>query len=175
MSSSFCKTCLVQIGLKKLNQMNQGADRRLLNELKYFTDIQSDGVMGVPMDKYGNWQGCILGPAGSPYEGGKFFIYLYFSEMYPFNPPTLRFVTKIFHPNVSRHGDVGLDTIQHNWSVSLTILKLLISVQSLLTDPYTDVCMEPILGIMYEHDRERFERIARKWTRKYAMSECLPA
>lgn len=54
-------------------------------------------------------------------------------------PPVVRFLTKIIHPNVSRHGDVGCDIIQHNWSLALSIPKLLLSVQSLLTDPYTEV------------------------------------
>lgn len=58
---------------------------------------------------------------------------------YPMSPPTVRFLTKIVHPNVSRHGDVGVDIIQHNWSLALTISKLLLSVQSLLTDPFTEV------------------------------------
>lgn len=55
------------------------------------------------------------------------------------HPPVVRFLTKIIHPNVSRHGDVGIDIIQHNWSLALTISKLLLSVQSLLTDPFTEV------------------------------------
>lgn len=54
-------------------------------------------------------------------------------------PPVVRFLTKILHPNVSRHGDVGIDSIHHNWSLALTISKVLISVQSLLTDPYCQV------------------------------------
>jgi len=55
-------------------------------------------------------------------------------------PPSVRFLTKIVHPNVSRHGDVGIDIIQHNWSLAITISKLLLSLQSLLTDPFTEVC-----------------------------------
>lgn len=62
-----------------------------------------------------------------------------FDSSYPMLPPTVRFLTKIFHPNVSRHGDVGIDIIQHNWLLSLTISKILLSVQSLLTDPFTEV------------------------------------
>lgn len=56
-------------------------------------------------------------------------------------PPVVRFLTKILHPNVSRHGDVGIDSIHHNWSLALTISKVLISVQSLLTDPYCQVIL----------------------------------
>lgn len=58
---------------------------------------------------------------------------------YPMTPPTVRFLTKILHPNVSRHGDVGIDIFQHNWSLALNISKVLLSLQSLLTDPYTKV------------------------------------
>ncbi|TMW42544.1 hypothetical protein DOY81_012379 [Sarcophaga bullata] len=89
-------------------------------------------------------------------------------------PPTVRFLTKILHPNVSRHGDVGIDIFQHNWSLALNVSKVLLSVQSLLTDPYTEVCMEPDLGYMYENNRSRFESLARSWTWKYAMFELIP-
>ena len=65
---------------------------------------------------------------------------------YPMQPPFVQFITKIFHPNVSRHGDIGLDSIHHNWSLALTLSKILLSIQSLLTDPYVKVCMEPAIA-----------------------------
>lgn len=85
----------------------------------------------------------------------------------------MRFITRIFHPNISRHGDVGLDSIHHNWSLALTISKVLISIQSLLTDPYCYVCMEPVIGKLFTKDRKEFNRIARLWTWKYAMHDFL--
>ena len=92
---------------------------------------------------------------------------------YPMRPPKVRFITRIFHPNISRHGDVGLDSIHHNWSLALTISKVLISIQSLLTDPYCYVCMEPVIGKLFTKDRTEFNRIARLWTWKYAMHDFL--
>ena len=88
-------------------------------------------------------------------------------------PPMVRFITKIFHPNISRHGDIGLDSIHHNWSLALTISKVLISIQSLLTDPFCYVCMEPQIGALYRKNRPEFDRIARLWTWKYAMHDYL--
>ena len=87
------------------------------------------------------------------------------------DPPSVHFVTKIFHPNISRHGDIGLDSINHNWSLALTIAKVLISIQSLLTDPYSYVCMEPKIGRLYQYNRKLFEIIAQRWTLKYAIHE----
>ena len=92
---------------------------------------------------------------------------------YPMRPPMVRFITKIFHPNISRHGDIGLDSIHHNWSLALTISKVLISIQSLLTDPFCYVCMEPQIGALYRKNRAEFDRIARLWTWKYAMHDYL--
>lgn len=88
-------------------------------------------------------------------------------------PPVVRFITKIFHPNISRHGDVGLDSIHHNWSLALTISKVLLSIQSLLTDPYFYICMEPSIGRLYQENRREFDKIARIWTWKFAMHDFL--
>ncbi|KAK2580419.1 hypothetical protein KPH14_006169 [Odynerus spinipes] len=133
-----------------------------------------EGIEATPLDQMCcHWQATITGPVGSPYEGGLFYLYLQVPYSYPMCPPVVRFLTKILHPNVSRHGDVGIDSIHHNWSLALTISKVLISVQSLLTDPYCQVCMEPELGEMYVNDRERFEEVARAWTWRYAMHDVI--
>ena len=45
--------------------------------------------------------------------------------LYPFDPPEVRFLTKIFHPNVSRHGDIGIDSIEKSiWVSALTLSKV---------------------------------------------------
>ncbi|XP_014238394.1 uncharacterized protein LOC106660075 [Trichogramma pretiosum] len=172
-ASAPCKTCLSQISLYCLRpfrgEENSWRGNRLRIELRGLRNDPPEGIQATPLDQNCcHWQATITGPAGSPYEGGLFYLYLQVPFSYPMRPPVVRFLTKILHPNVSRHGDVGIDSIHHNWSLALTISKVLISVQSLLTDPYCQVCMEPELGEMYMNDRTRFEQIARAWTRRYA-------
>ncbi|XP_015515029.2 uncharacterized protein LOC124302202 [Neodiprion virginianus] len=176
-SSAPCRACLVQTSLRtRLPRMEENSWRRnrLRSELKSLRIDPPEGIEATPLDQMCcHWQATITGPVGSPYEGGLFYLYLQVPYSYPMCPPVVRFLTKILHPNVSRHGDVGIDSIHHNWSLALTISKVLISVQSLLTDPYCEVCMEPELGEMYLKDRERFEDVARAWTWRYAMHDVL--
>ncbi|CAL1285466.1 unnamed protein product [Larinioides sclopetarius] len=143
---------------------------RLRNELKSLHSDPPEGIEAAPLDEMCfHWQASIEGPADSPYEGGTFFLYLQIPSSYPMKPPIVRFITKIFHPNVSRHGDIGIDSIHDNWSLILTISKILISIQSLLTDPYCHVCMEPEIGRLYQENRVAFDGIARLWTLRFAM------
>lgn len=39
------------------------------------------------------------GPEGTPFEDGIFVANLSFPNDYPLSPPTMRFVSEIFHPN----------------------------------------------------------------------------
>ncbi|XP_023715843.1 uncharacterized protein LOC111868948 [Cryptotermes secundus] len=171
-----CKACLRQMALQSQppGEENSWRRNRLRNELKSLRTDPPEGIEAAPLDqKCCHWQATITGPVGSPYEGGLFYLYLQIPYSYPMCPPIVRFLTRIFHPNVSRHGHVGIDSIQHNWSLALTISKVLISVQSLLTDPYCQVCMEPAVGALYMKDRSTFEDIARSWTWRYAMHDAI--
>ena len=88
-------------------------------------------------------------------------------------PPLVRFLTKVYHPNISRHGDIGIDCIQHNWTLALMIPQTLLSVQSLLTDPCTEPSMEPSIAKQYVQDRRAFEVTAKSWTWRYARTDAL--
>ncbi|XP_059054898.1 uncharacterized protein LOC131848951 [Achroia grisella] len=175
--SSFCRNCLVQMCVQAQPDGEENAWRRnrLRNELKMLRNDPPEGIAATPLDpKCCHWQASVTGPVGSPYEGGVFYLYIQVPYSYPMSPPVVRFLTRVLHPNVSRHGDVGIDSVHHNWSLALTVSKVLISIQSLLTDPYTAVCMEPEVGEMYVRNRPRFEALARQWTWRYAMHDILP-
>ena len=45
--------------------------------------------------------GTITGPSGTPYENGVFDVDILIDGEYPFAPPKMKFITKIWHPNVS--------------------------------------------------------------------------
>lgn len=177
-NSSFCLNCIYQMSesIPRAEERNAIRSRRLLHDLTVLGKDSIEGVMAKPLDPYlYHWQATIRGPVGSPYEGGLFYLYMKVPFTHPFDPPEVSFLTKIFHPNVNRHGDIGIDSIQKSiWVSTMTLTKVLLSIQSLLTDPYCDVCMEQEIGTLYKQNKKAFESVARKWTWKFAMLDALP-
>uniref|UniRef100_A0A8C4QIF8 E2 ubiquitin-conjugating enzyme n=1 Tax=Eptatretus burgeri TaxID=7764 RepID=A0A8C4QIF8_EPTBU len=89
---------------------------------------------GPKGDNMYEWRSTILGPPGSVYEGGVFFLDITFTPEYPFKPPKVTFRTRIYHCNINSQGVICLDILKDNWSPALTISKVLLSICSLLTD-----------------------------------------
>ncbi|XP_036126728.1 ubiquitin-conjugating enzyme E2 D2B-like [Molossus molossus] len=115
------------------------------------------------------WQAVVIGPQGSPYEGGIFFLDIVFPHFYPFKPPKVQFSTRIYHPNVTKAGRVGLDILTSEWSPVHTISKVLLCISSMLSDPSPHHILIPEIATVYTTDRPTYELVARAWTKKYAM------
>uniref|UniRef100_A0A2K5JL69 E2 ubiquitin-conjugating enzyme n=1 Tax=Colobus angolensis palliatus TaxID=336983 RepID=A0A2K5JL69_COLAP len=118
-----------------------------------------------------HWQVTIMGPNDSPYQGGVFFLTIHFPTDYPFKLPKVAF-TRICHPNINSNGSICVDILQSQWPprpASCTMSKALLSICSLLCDPNPDDPLVPEIAQIYKTDREKYNRIAREWTQKYAM------
>ena len=110
--------------------------RRLQNDLNKLKKDSPEGISAAPIDEsLRQWQAVILGPPSSAYEGGIFKLSLSFPHDYPFSPPRVRFMSDVFHPNVSDDGHICLDILGSKWSPSYDVRSILISIRSLLVDP----------------------------------------
>ena len=67
--------------------------------------------------------------------GGVFNLELFLPDDYPMTPPRIRFLTRIYHPNIDRLGRICLDVLKNNWSPALQIRTILLSIQALLGAP----------------------------------------
>ena len=115
------------------------------------------------------WEATIMGPEGSPYEGGIFHLRISFPMDYPFKPPTCVFVTKIYHPHINTSGGICLDILKERWSPALTMTKVLLSICSMLDDPNPDDPLMPSIASLYKENREKYNEEARHWTLVYAV------
>ena len=145
------------------------AQKRILNELEEIKkDPPSNCNAGPINENIFKWYGTIIGPSDSPYSGGLFELVISFPENYPFKPPKVKFQTPIYHPNIDKYGNICLDTLGNNWSPALTIIKVLLSISSLLTDPNPNDPLDKQIADIYNNDIEKYKKNAREFTIRYA-------
>lgn len=143
--------------------------RRIKKELEL---LQKEPIpncsAGILNNNYYTWEATLIGPIGTPYEGGIFIINLSLPKKYPIFPPQVRFDTKIFHPNIDGEGGICLDILKDQWSPVLGISKILLSVCSLLNDPNPEDPLVPYIGALYTNDINAFNIEAKNWTAIHA-------
>jgi len=114
----------------------------------------------------------LAGPKGSPYEGGEFRLEVSVPTGYPLEPPKMKFITKLFHPNVGAGhtpGAICLDILRKEaWSPALTLERVLISIASLMADPNPASPMNGEAGNLYTKDRKAYDAKVREFTKKFA-------
>ncbi len=144
--------------------------KRIVLELKELIEDPPFNCSAGPIndEDMTKWEGSIIGPEGTPYGGGLFKISIRFPEDYPFVPPKVKFITRIYHCNVNSNGAICLDILKDQWSPALTITKVLMSLCSLLNDCNPDDPLVSNIATMYKENRAEHDLIAREWTQTYA-------
>ncbi|NWW29330.1 UBE2B enzyme, partial [Falcunculus frontatus] len=136
------------------------------------------GVSGAPSENnIMQWNAVIFGPEGTPFEDGKlltfvsflsdciylcwpgtFKLVIEFSEEYPNKPPTVRFLSKMFHPNVYADGSICLDILQNRWSPTYDVSSILTSIQSLLDEPNPNSPANSQAAQLYQENKREYEK-----------------
>ena len=109
------------------------------------------------------WEAVILGPEETMWEGGVFKLKLVFSEEYPYKAPDVRFVNKIFHPNVYNDGTICIDILQHHWSPVYDVSAILTSLQSLLCDPNPHSPANSTAAKLFVENPKEYKRRVIEW------------
>eukprot|EP00049_Salpingoeca_infusionum_P022480 m.6989 g.6989 ORF g.6989 m.6989 type:complete len:1042 (-) comp5209_c0_seq1:191-3316(-) len=132
--------------------------RRLMKELSEFTSNPLDTIGVYPSDDLQFWSLVIQAPDDSAYKGGCFRVSVSFPGTYPFQPPSVRFITKTFHPNINTSGQLCLDVLRSSWSPALSIRKVALIIQSLFSSPNFDDPLRTNVTELYYADRADFEK-----------------
>lgn len=113
----------------------------------------------------------MAGPKNSPFEGGIFSLELFLPDGYPMRPPSVRFLTRIFHPNIDNLGRICLDILKSHWSPALQVRTVLLSIQSLLSSPNLDDPLSNDVAQVWRTNEAKAWDTAKKWTIKHAIME----
>ncbi|KAJ8370374.1 hypothetical protein SKAU_G00104020 [Synaphobranchus kaupii] len=115
----------------------------------------------------------ILGGVSTPYEGGLFSLEIKVPERYPFEPPKMRFLTPIYHPNIDNAGRICLDALKlppkGAWKPSLNISTVLSSIQVLMAEPNPDDPLMADISSEYKYNKQVYLEKAKRWTEKHAI------
>ncbi|XP_036360200.1 ubiquitin-conjugating enzyme E2 N isoform X1 [Octopus sinensis] len=116
-----------------------GLPRRIIKETQRLMAEPVPGISATPDQSNARYFHVVVaGPSESPYEGGVFNLELFLPEEYPMSAPKVRFLTKIYHPNIDKLGRICLDILKDKWSPALQIRTVLLSIQALLSAPNPD-------------------------------------
>lgn len=118
-------------------------------------NIRKDPIEGVLIELQDDenmfdWDVGVFGPPKTLYEGGYFKAKIKFPQDYPYSPPSFKFLTKMWHPNIYETGDVCISILhppvddpqsgelpQERWNPTQNVRTIMLSVISMLNEPNT--------------------------------------
>jgi len=139
--------------------MSTPSRRRLMRDFAHLQNNAPPGVSAAPEDNnIMKWNAVIFGPEDTPFEGGTFRLIMQFCEDYPNKAPSVKFMCKMFHPNVYADGSICLDVLQKRWSPTYDVAAVLTSVQSLLDEPNPNSPANSLAAQLYTENRREYEK-----------------
>uniref|UniRef100_A0A7S3FT38 UBC core domain-containing protein n=1 Tax=Strombidium rassoulzadegani TaxID=1082188 RepID=A0A7S3FT38_9SPIT len=143
--------------------------KRIIKDYKaYQQQAATLGMICKPQDDdITDWDCVIFGPEDTIWEGGVFKLKIKFPPNYPVEPPKVKFLTQMFHPNIYSSGEICLDILEKDkWSSLYNPVSLLQSLQSLLTDPNCTSPANKEASGLYQADRVKYLKKVRECIEK---------
>ena len=115
--------------------------------------------------------GVLEGPILTPYQNGFFLFKMVYRLDYPFKPPKFIFITQIFHPNIDEEGNVSADILENEWTAALRTRATILSVQSLLSEPNSEIFVNQEAAFLYELSKDIYDETVKEYVNNYANYE----
>ena len=117
------------------------------------------------------WNVIMKGPNKTPYEKGLFQLSIKFPKNYPDDPPDVKFVTKIYHPNISfDKGVICVATKSSDWEKNKSIINVIYSIFDLLNKPNLEHGLNKEALLLYKNDIKIFNKKAKELTYLYCLN-----
>ncbi|VDN01095.1 unnamed protein product [Thelazia callipaeda] len=124
----------------------------------------------------------LLKPNRSPYNICDYQVQFRFPKEYPFKAPNIKFLTKIYHPNISEKGDVSLPIANpENWKPSVKVdhvlppstginqnIPVLTALIDLFNSPQLSCVLRNDLAELYMKDPDAYAKNATEFGKHYS-------
>uniref|UniRef100_A0A8C6SG45 UBC core domain-containing protein n=1 Tax=Neogobius melanostomus TaxID=47308 RepID=A0A8C6SG45_9GOBI len=111
-------------------------DKRILEELRNLHCHPHPFFQIFPSETdFTFWKVLMEGPPDTPYESGVFELFCQFGPDYPVKPPTVRFITPIYHCNINNVGRICHNIFDRGYNAHITMRDILDAVYGLLIAP----------------------------------------
>ncbi|KAL0095011.1 ubiquitin-conjugating enzyme [Phycomyces blakesleeanus] len=147
--------------------------KRIQRELAEITKSPPEGISATTVDEdLFNWRATINGPPNSVYKGGVFHLTIVFSHDYPFKPPIIKFITKIYHPNIDNDGSICIDLLKADvWKPATKVHQVLGAIAYILEHPNPDDALVASVAEVYNTNQAKFVKLAQENVKKYATAQ----
>ncbi|WFC97611.1 E2 ubiquitin-conjugating enzyme [Malassezia yamatoensis] len=152
-----------------------GATRRLLHELAAVNRDRSGQKELVKVlepireDDLLEWHAELHAPDQGVYAGGRFLLQIQIPTSYPTKPPSMHFITRIFHPNVDwKSGEICLDVLQSQWTPAWTLQSACTAILALLDVPEPDSPLNVDAANLARCDSVAYRGLCQLYTQLYA-------
>ncbi|KAL3317362.1 ubiquitin-conjugating enzyme E2 K, partial [Cichlidogyrus casuarinus] len=147
--------------------------KRIEKELHTFlkSSEQDDDQIQIKVvnDDLTHLKGTIKGPPETPYAGATYELEIIIPDTYPFQPPKVKFINRIWHPNISSAtGVICLDILKEQWAAAMSIRTVLLSIQAMLCEPRPDDPQDAVVAKQFKENKKMFDLTAKHWAEAYA-------
>ena len=102
------------------------------------------------------WLVFIQGPPHTPFDDSVLIMEMVFEENFPIFPPKLRFMTLLYHPNVSYSGNVCLPILSEDWNVGISLKDVFDSLLMMLENPIRSHFVRSKVADIYYTSRQLY-------------------
>lgn len=153
----------------------------ILNDLKTIESSNTSEFFSVGLinDDIYRWEVVIFGPKDTPFESGMYRAELRFPINYPEEPPSFKFISPMWHPNIDKDGNVcisilhksgnddfGYEQLNERWMPVRSAESVIMSIVCLLDSPNCESSANPDAGQQVRENREEYNRKVRQYAQK---------
>ncbi|KAI3402573.2 UBC12 [Candida oxycetoniae] len=109
-----------------------------------------------PSDVF-HWK-LIIKPTNGFYKNGKFHFKIEITQNFPIDPPKIKCLDRIYHPNIDLDGNICLNILREDWSPVLSLNSVLIGLNFLFLEPNPNDPLNKEAANMLVKNKRQFER-----------------